>query len=254
MSFVKNAVILLFISVLTACVTTMDKEPPTVKPEKALETHIQLGLGYIRENNLDSARFHLNKAAKIAPKDVGVLNGRGLLYQLEGEPELAEKAFKAALREDPKFTQARLNYATFLYSKERFKEAYENYELAAEDLNYERRAVVLYGVGVSAQKIGKEDRAIAAFNHSVLLQRNMAPSHLELADYYLRQKDYAQAKKHLTQFETYSRPTARSLWVGIRIERVFGNKDKEASQVLSLKNLFPYSKEYLEYKQSQGSR
>ena len=225
-----------------------------MNPEKALETHIKLGLGYLGENNLDSARFHLNKASEIAPRDVGVLNGRALLFQLEGEPELAEKSFKAALREDKAFTQGRLNYATFLYNKERYAEAYEHYEIASEDLNYDRRTVALYGVGISAQKIGREERAVAAFKQSVLLQRNMSPAHIELADYYLREKDYALAKKHLTLFETYSRPSARSLWLGIQIERVFGNKDKEASQALSLRNLFPYSKEYLEFKKSQGSR
>lgn len=254
MSTMRIAVLLSILGLLAGCVTTMEKELPTVNPEKALETHIRLGLGYISEKNLDSARFHLNKAAEIEPKDPGVLNGKGLLFQLEGEPELAEKAFKEALRRDRDFTQARLNYATFLYSKERYQEAFENYEIAAEDLNYDRRAVALYGVGISAQKIGREDRAVAAFNHSVLLQRNLAASHLELADYYLKEQDYAKAKQHLTQFESYSRPSARSLWIGIRIEKIFGNKDKEASQVLSLKNLFPYSKEYLEYKQSQGSR
>ncbi|HEY0894045.1 MAG TPA: type IV pilus biogenesis/stability protein PilW, partial [Cellvibrio sp.] len=41
-----------------------------------------------------------------------------------------------------------------------------------------------------------------------------------------------------------------ALLLGIRLERVFGNKDKEASYLLVLKNRFPYSKEYLEYKQT----
>ncbi|MBB3167972.1 type IV pilus biogenesis/stability protein PilW [Simiduia aestuariiviva] len=254
MSTIKTAVLLVIVALLSGCVTTMEKEPPKIQPSKALETHIRLGLGYISESNLDSARFHLNKAAQIEPRDPGVLNGKGLLFQLEGEPKLAEKSFKEALRQDRNFTQARLNYATFLYNKERYQEAYENYEIAAEDLNYDRRAIALYGVGISAQKVGREDRAVAAFSHSVLLQRNLSASHLELADHYLKQQDFAKAKQHLTQFETYSRPSARSLWIGIQIERIFGNKDKEASQVMSLKNMFPYSKEYLAYKQSQGSR
>ncbi|UTA49179.1 type IV pilus biogenesis/stability protein PilW [Simiduia sp. 21SJ11W-1] len=254
MSTVKITVLLAILGLMSGCITTMEKDAPKMKPEKALETHIRLGLGYIGENNLDSARFHLNKAAEIKPSDPGVLNGKGLLYQLEGEPGLAEKAFKEALRRDRDFTQARLNYATFLYGKERYQEAYENYEIASEDLNYDRRATALYGLGMAAKKLGRNERALAAFNHSVLLQRNFSASHLELADFYLQQKDYAKAKQHLTAYEVYSRPSARSLWLGIQIERIFGNKDKEASQALSLKSLYPYSQEYLEYKKSQGSR
>lgn len=240
--------------VVTGCVTTMEKEASKPDPEKALATHIQLALGYIGENSLDSARFHLNKAAAIDDDNPGMLNGRGLLYQLEGEPELAEKNFKQALREDKTFTQARLNYATFLYGHQRYQEAYDNYEIASQDLNYDRRAIALYGVGLSAQKLGRTERSVAAFQHSVLLQRDLALSHIELADHFLQQKDYAAAKRHLNAFDKASRPTARSLWMGIQIDRVFGNKDKEASQALMLKNLYPYSKEYLEFKQGQESR
>lgn len=239
---------------LSGCVTTMEKDVSKPNPEKALATHVKLGLGYIGEKNLDSARFHLNKAYELDSGDPGMLNGRGLLYQLEGEPELAEKHFKQALRKDPSFTQARLNYATFLFNHNRFQEAYDHYLKASEDLNYERRAVCLYGVGASAMKLGREERAVASFEHAVLLQPSLAAAHLELADIRLKEKKYAEAKRSLSQYERYAKASSRSLWIGIQIERVFGNKDKEASQALSLKNLFPYSKEYLEYKKSKESR
>lgn len=250
----QTLIIVLFLSVLSGCVTTMEKDVSKPNPEKALATHVQLGLGYIGANNLDSARFHLNKAYEINPKDPGMLNGRGLLYQLEGEPELAEKHFKKALSIKPDFTQARLNYATFLFNHERFQEAYDNYQRASEDLGYDRRAVCLYGVGMSALKLNREERAVAAFEHAVLLQPNLAAAHLELADYHLRRQEYSEAKKSLAAYERSAKASPRSLWIGIQIERVFGNKDKEASQALSLKNLFPYSKEYLQYKQSMESR
>lgn len=253
-SLFKTGLIVIVAFTLVSCITTMDKEAIKVDPDKALASHIQLGLGYLAESNLDSARFHINKAAEMDSDNPGMLNARALLYQMEGEPQLAEKSFKKALSEDRKFTQARLNYATFLYGAKRYKEAYENYEIASDDLNYKRRAVALYGVGISAKEIGKHERAIAAWKHSVLLQSNLAPSLIELADYYFQQGDYALTKQYLTQHDQVTRSTARSLWLGIRIERIFGNKDKESSQVLSLKNLFPYSQEYLEYKQGQASR
>ena len=43
----------------------------------------------------------------------------------------------------------------------------------------------------------------------------------------------------------------KALWLGIQIERRFGNKDREASLGLFLKNNYPYSKEYLLYKDSE---
>ena len=62
------------------------------------------------------------------------------------------------------------------------------------------------------------------------------------------EKDYSAAKRYLDQYLAIAKSSPKSLWLGIRIERIFNNKDKEASYILALKNLYPYSKEYLEYK------
>jgi type IV pilus assembly protein PilF len=65
---------------------------------------------------------------------------------------------------------------------------------------------------------------------------------------HFQEREYAQAKLYLDEYSANAKHTPRSLWLGIRLERIFGNKDKEASYALSLKNLHPYSKEYLDYK------
>ena len=64
----------------------------------------------------------------------------------------------------------------------------------------------------------------------------------------IKKGEFADAKRFLDVYSRNARQSARSLWLGIRIERIFGNKDKEASYALALKNLHPYSREYLEYK------
>ena len=80
------------------------------------------------------------------------------------------------------------------------------------------------------------------------------PAAIELAELYFEDRVYPDAKKYLDIFGANSRQSARSLWLGIRLERIFGNKDKEASYALALKNLHPYSKEYLEYKRLQNNK
>ena len=65
---------------------------------------------------------------------------------------------------------------------------------------------------------------------------------------YFNEKNYAQSKRYLDQYSRLApQNSPRSLWLGIRIERIFGNKDKEASYALALRNLYPYSNEYLKY-------
>jgi len=80
------------------------------------------------------------------------------------------------------------------------------------------------------------------------LEPRRAQSALELAEIAFTARDYSKANKYLEQFSKSARHEPRSLWLGVRIERIFGNKDKEASYALALKNLYPYSQEYLDYK------
>ena len=82
-----------------------------------------------------------------------------------------------------------------------------------------------------------------------LSARAVLPNLVELN---FQKKEYAESKRFLDQYASLRNHTARSLLLGIRIERIFGNKDKEASYALLLKNRYPYSKEYLEYKQTMS--
>ncbi len=251
----KGIATALALVLLAGCVTTTSGGGNVkVDKDKALNTHIQLGLSYIRNRNLDLARHHFIKAFDINPNAEGAHNGRALLYQLEGEPALAEKHFKKALDIDPAFTQARNNYGSFLYQNKRYPEAYRAFELAAADLEYSRRAIALLSLGRTALKLNKLDKAEAAFSQALVLQPRLAPAMAELAEINFNKKAYADAKKYLEQYASISRQSPRTLWLGIRLERIFGNRDKEASYALALKNLHPYSKEYLEYQRLINSQ
>lgn len=234
---------------VTSCVsTTTGSIPRGVDKQKALDSYIDLGMAYLQRDDRDSSRRNFEKALQIDSDSYEAHNGMGLLFQLTGEPELAEKSFKRSLSSNRKFTQARVNYGVFLYSQERFEEALENFELAAEDLSYDRRALALAYIGQSALKTGNLVRARSAFEHSLNVDNKLALPMLELALMNFDEEDYVASKNYLDLFLKTAKSSAKSLWLGIRIERIFGNKDKEASYALALKNLHPYSKEYLEYK------
>ena len=55
---------------------------------------------------------------------------------------------------------------------------------------------------------------------------------------------HLQARGYLQRFEDAARRhTARTLWLGIRIERALGDRDAEASYALQLEKNFPDAKE-----------
>jgi type IV pilus assembly protein PilF len=235
---------------ITGCVSEGGKPKRQVDKSKSLDLHVQLAQGYIDRGNRESARHHLRKASEINKSSPEVMETLARLYQLEGESNLAEETFKKAIKAKKNFTLARNNFGVFLFSARRYEEALEQFELAAEDLDYDGRAAALVNVGRTALLLGKNDRARAAFEHASVLDRNSSDAHIELADIYFLAKEYAKAKEHLDRFQSMGQQSPRALLLGIRLERIFGNKDKEASYLLVLKNRFPYSKEYLEYKQT----
>lgn len=243
--------LLLLTFMLAGCVTkTSGKGDRQVDKTKALELHIKLAQGYVDKGNRESARHHLRKAYDIDKTSAEATAVQAMLYQLEGEPVLAEQSFKKAIKAKKNFTMARNNYGVFLFQDKRYEQALAQFELAAADLDFDDRAEALVNVGRTSLKLGNTERAKAAFEHASILDRNLSEAFIELADLNFQKQEYADAKKNLDRHMALGQPSARSLLLGIRLERVFGNKDREASYALLLKNRFPYSREYLEYKQT----
>ncbi len=250
-NLVLNSLLLMLLTLgLSACVNPGGKGE--VDEEKAMDSYIKLAMAYIENGNRESARHHLSRAFELDSDSVRATAAQAMLYQLEGEPELAEENFRKVLRREPDFSRARNNYAAFLFQHERYQEAFEQFEKVADDLAYTNRDLALLNLGRAALKVGKEERAKAAFEHAHQLNRRMPAALIELAEMSFNDGNYAQTKQYLDHYTTLTQPAARSLLLGIKIERIFGNKNKEASLALALKNLFPYSQEYLEYKRTMN--
>lgn len=253
MRFVK--LMLLFSALvigLSACVTesTDGKQRTHVNKEEAFRLHVQLAQGYVDKKNRESARHHIRKAMEIKKNAPEVLNALALVYQLEGENKLAEETFKKATAKNKNFSAAYNNYGVFLFNLKRYEDSLVQFEIAASNLDFDGRPEAMVNVGRCSLQLGNTAKAKAAFEHAAILNRGMPDPFIELADIYFQEQDYPKAKENLDRFMSLGVQTPRSLLMAIRLERMFGNKDKEASYVLLLKNRYPYSKEYLEYRQT----
>ncbi len=250
-TLLKSVTILSLMLFLSACVTTTTGTlGENADPKKAEASYVQLGLGYLQNGNRDVARQNFEKALEINRKSPGANEGIARMYQVDAENELAEKHFKLAIKADRNFSRARNNYGNFLYTQGRYEEAYEQFEIAGKDFSYESRAVALVNLGRTALKLDRADKAKAAFEHALNLQPNLTMAMVEMADISFQLGDYPAAKKYIDRHGQLTRQTPRTLWLGIQLERIFGNRDKEESYALALKNLHGYSQEYLKYKES----
>lgn len=226
---------------------------------QALRDYIQLATGYIEQGDMPNARRHLNNAAGIDSNNSEVFALWGLVYSREGEPALADDSFLRALRVDPGNSQARNNYAAFLFAESRFDDAYEQLEVVVEDTTYTNRAQAFENLGLAALRVGRNADAEYAFSRALQLNSNQLRSGLELTSLYILKPDLVQAQRYyaayLTLIQFYNiAQTPRGLWVGIQLENALGNEANVRQYGSVLQTSFPTSPEYQLYRQFLGTR
>lgn len=238
---------------LNACVTeSSDPLLNKVDKEKAVQSHVNAARVYwSQQHDNQRARKHLSKALELNPSSADARDVLALVYADEGESKLAEENFLLAIANagTKKESAMRNNYAVFLYSRGRYDEALEQLLKATSDTTYSNRANAFVNLGRCYTKLKRSDEAEQSFERALKLDPRRAATWLDYAENKFEQAEYAKAKSALLQFQQLNdnMPNPKALWLGIRIERILGDRDKLASYELALKNMFPKSPEYKEY-------
>lgn len=220
-------------------------------PERALANYIQLGRNYLSEGQRDQARFNLLKALEIDERSPEANNVMALLLETEGDIELAKELYSRALSADRSYSPARMNYARVLYAQEEYGEARTNYQMVAEDVNYRLRPDAFVGLGMSEIRLGNSEAAKDALRRALLLNPNIGPALLEVAEIAYQEREYPLSMEYLEQYERSTVESPRSLVLGIQLSRIFNDVDKEQSYALALRSMFPDSMEARQYQLDQ---
>ena len=255
-------VLSLSVFLATGCVTEHTGPKITLgekNPAKAVQLRTQLAAEYIRGNELDKAKQELDTALKIDSRSTEANLMMGVLLQQEGSAiniQNAEEYFKRAISISPKNAQARNNYGTYLFQRERYQAAMEQFKIAGASLGYEQRYVALENLGRTHLKLGETQQATDAFSQALQANRNSIIAKIELAELFYLQERFTSATQ---MYEDYVRYTgqanqgARGLWIGLRLARA--KNDDMGMKVLAnqLRAQFPDSPEYQRYLQLQYS-
>ncbi|MDY6828531.1 MAG: type IV pilus biogenesis/stability protein PilW [Pseudomonadota bacterium] len=255
---VRLLALALLMGLLSGCVTTKNSPFPEADRAKAQETYLDLAVAYLEEEDTANAKEAVKKALKLDDRNPRVYTTLAHLFQYEGEDALAEAQFKKAIRLDPKYPPARNNYGVFLIRKGRYAEALEQLEVVAESPLYERRHMAYENMGIAATELGQTSDAVQYFEKALQLNDALPRSMLELASLQLQQGDAATAQALLDRYRLLIRlrraqHTPGSLLLGVRIAEALQDGDGAASQALLLKELFPDSDEYRQYRANRSA-
>jgi type IV pilus assembly protein PilF len=236
---------------LSGCVKTEIGGVQAAPAAQRLQAQLDLARGYLEMGDAQSARRPLERALRIDPHSSEAHVLLATAYLADGDKQLAEREYRTALRDDPHNSMARNNYGTFLFAEGRYKDAKKELERAADDPDYGRRAQAFENLGLTELKLDETDAAKESFQRALLLNTSMPRSYLELAHIDFSAGNFPAAKENFDRYNAIAKPTARSLWLGIRLSRVLHDQDQLASYALALRNLFPDSEEYRLYRDRQ---
>ena len=239
-----HATFLLLFLLLAGCVTesTGGLPKPAPRSERA-QAQIAVARGYIGTGGWSNAKRALEKAVEL---DAGLGEAYvlyAIVYEAEEEFKLAEANFHKALRINSQDPQALYNFGTFLYRRGRYDDAARHLGRVVLNTDYRARPQAFETLGLVQLARGDRVAATAAFERALSLNPRLAPSVLELAWLAFERGDLPAAVSHYDRHRENSKPSARSLCLGMKIGMAVGNDDQVASSALALKNLFPNARE-----------
>ena len=231
----------------TGCVTeTTGRQMPEASDAEAAQINLQLGVGYLREGNLESAQVKLEKAVDQDPKLITAHTALALVYERLGDIEGAEREYRRAVDLDPRDPDA-LNYmASFLFRQPgRHTEAQNYYERAlAVPLSeqYANKAMIYTNAGVCAKRTDLA-QAEVYLRTALANDPRYAEALLQMADVTYERGNYLQSRAFLERYIAAARDSPAVLWLGVRVENALGDVNAAADYAARLKSEFPESVE-----------
>lgn len=246
----RTTMFLLLGGLLSGCVSTGHQDPMKTAEgrEGARDAYIQLGIGYLQKGSTEQAKVPLKKALELDGSNADAHAALALVFQTEKEPKLADEHYRKALsaRSDARILN---NYGGFLFEEQRYPEAYARFQQAAEDNLYPERSRVYENLGLTALKLQQRPQALEHFDKSLRLNRNQPRVLLEMAQLSWEDRQYVPARGYYERFLTLGRGAqdARSLLLGIRLAKVFEDRDRASNYAMQLRRLYPGTSEHQQY-------
>ena len=241
-SFIASFLTVVFLAgCQSAPVNDNPLKPQAVDPIAALQAN--LGMGYMREGELDLAWDKLTKALDADPRYSVAHNAIALLYERFNQPEDARKHYELAVKYNPMDSSAHTNYGSFLCRRGEFEAAERSFQHALENPLYRTPEIPITNLGLCLQQDGQTDLAENYLRRALELNPRIASALIAMSDLSLQNGSEMSARAYMQRYTEVSGHSPRTLWLSVQIERALGDLNAAASYAMLLRSNFPDSQE-----------
>ncbi|PVZ85437.1 type IV pilus biogenesis/stability protein PilW [Serratia sp. S1B] len=234
--------LLLATSLLVGCSSAKpDKDQP------AGQTRLQLGLEYLNQGDMQSARKNLQKALDAAPQDYRTQLGMALYNQRIADNTAAQHYYQQALKLAPGNGTVLNNYGAFLCSLGQYVQAQQQFSAAIQAPDYGQVADSLENAGYCFLKAGQTDEARKLLTRALKIDPDKGAPLLVEAEKQFGEGNRAQAQLLLDSYQHVLPASADSLWLQIRFAALAGRQDSVQRYGKQLARSFPQSKQYQQF-------
>ncbi len=212
------------------------------EPNKHAQLNLQMAAEYIRKGDNEIALRRLQKALEYDPRYAAAYSMLGLLYARLGEDSKAQRNFKQSIRLEPNNPNALNNYGQYECSQGRRQEGLDLFERAVANPLNRSPELAFTNAGVCALSFDA-DLAEKNLRRGLQINPKLPPALFQMSKLSYENQRFLQARGYLQRYLEVAEQDARSLWLGIRIERELGDRDTVASYGLALKAKYPDSEE-----------
>ncbi len=228
---------------LNGCNQAVVKDDANYQPDKVADLNTKLGVEYMRSNQYKTALNKFRKALEADSNYPTAHNMIAVLYERLGENEKARKHYEKSLSLSPRDSSTLNNFGQYLCRNGESERGQQYFIKAVENPLFQTPDVAYINAGTCALESGDKTSAETHFRNALKINPRQPRALLNMAELAYQQQQYLKTRAYLQRHRDVSKPTARTLWLGIQVENELGDKDAVASYTLLLQSQFPESDE-----------
>ena len=190
--------IIVFIPLLFSCSYSQSNSDAEFNAIKSADARIELGFAYLENEEIQKAHQNFDIAAQYAPDYYRPLASIAYYYEIVGNTPQAESHYLKAIQKAPKNGELLHNYATYLCKQKKYVSADDYFIQAIKQPNYYLIANSYENAAYCALENQQKEKAIGYFQQALAYEPKKIQARLQLSELLINNKDYLNARKHLT--------------------------------------------------------